>query len=216
VAVFAPNVRGSSGFGRSFEEADHLERRVDGIEDVASCVYSLVDAGLADPARIGVAGRSYGGYLTLAALVRFPALFAVGMDVCGMVDLETFYRHTEPWIAASAVTKYGDPRTQTDLLRALSPVHGMDALAAPLLVVHGENDTNVPRIEAEQTVAAARARGIDCRYLLFPDEGHEVAGLGGRLRFVRTAVDWLAGPLLAPSLPGPAEHHETVLTQYEG
>ncbi len=205
VAVFAPNVRGSGGFGRSYEEADHLERRADGIDDVASCVRELVAAGDADPERVGVAGRSYGGYLTLAALVRFPELFRVGMDVCGMVDLETFYQHTEPWIAASAVTKYGDPRTQPDLLRALSPLHRMDALNAPLLVVHGANDTNVPVIEAEQTVAAATARGVECRYLLFPGEGHEVVGLSNRVRFVGAAVDWLAASLLGRRLPQPRE-----------
>ncbi|MCL9796818.1 S9 family peptidase, partial [Frankia sp. AgKG'84/4] len=203
IAVFAPNVRGSSGYGRSFEEADHLERRADGIEDVASCVRDLVAAGLADPQRIGVAGRSYGGYLTLAALVRFPELFRAGMDVCGMADLETFYQHTEPWIAASAVTKYGDPRTQPELLRALSPLHRMSALTAPLLVVHGANDTNVPVIEAEQAVAAATANGVDCRYLLFPDEGHEVVGLAGRVRFVHAAVDWFAGHLRQPAAPQP-------------
>jgi dipeptidyl aminopeptidase/acylaminoacyl peptidase len=203
IAVFAPNVRGSTGYGRDFEEADHAHRRFDGIEDVASCVRDLVDSGLADPERIGIAGRSYGGYLTLAALVHFPQLFRAGMDVCGMVDLETFYQHTEPWIAASAVTKYGDPVTQPALLRALSPLHRMSALAAPLLVVHGENDTNVPVIEAEQTMAAATARGVDCRYLLFPGEGHEVVELANRVRFVRTAVDWLAEHLLISRLPQP-------------
>ncbi|MCM3922395.1 prolyl oligopeptidase family serine peptidase, partial [Frankia sp. AiPs1] len=203
IAVFAPNVRGSTGYGRDFEEADHAHRRFDGIEDVASCVRDLVETGLADRERIGIAGRSYGGYLTLAALVHFPQLFRAGVDVCGMVDLETFYQHTEPWIAASAVTKYGDPVTQPALLRALSPLHRMSALAAPLLVVHGENDTNVPVIEAEQTMAAATARGVDCRYLLFPGEGHEVVELANRVRFVRTAVDWLATHMLASRLPRP-------------
>ncbi|MCK9925496.1 alpha/beta fold hydrolase [Frankia sp. AgPm24] len=201
IAVFAANVRGSTGYGRSFEEADHLHHRFDGIEDVASCVRDLVAAGLADPQRIAVAGRSYGGYLTLAALVAHPELFRAGVDVCGMVDLETFYQHTEPWIAASAVTKYGDPRTDPALLRALSPLHRMSRLAAPLLVVHGENDTNVPVHEAEQTIAAAQAHGVPCRYLLFPDEGHEVVGLAGRLRFVRETVTWLAAQLLTDRQP---------------
>jgi dipeptidyl aminopeptidase/acylaminoacyl peptidase len=72
----------------------------------------------------------------------------------------------------------------------------MDALTTPLLVVHGENDTNVPVCEAEQTVAAARARGVECRYLLFEGEGHEVAGLANRIVFVRTVVDWLTEHML--------------------
>ncbi|OAA25452.1 dipeptidyl aminopeptidase/acylaminoacyl peptidase [Frankia sp. EI5c] len=208
IAVFAPNVRGSTGFGRSFEEADHRHRRFAGIADVESAVAYLVDEGLAAAGRIGVAGRSYGGYLTLAALVSFPALFAVGVDVCGMVDLETFYEHTEPWIAAPAVTKYGDPATDRELLRALSPLHRMDALVAPLMVVHGDHDTNVPLCEAEQTVAAARARGVPCEYLLFEGEGHEVAHRANRLAFVRAVVDFVAARLVgaeASELLGAAE-----------
>ena len=204
IAVFAPNVRGSTGYGRSYEEADHGERRFDAIRDVASCVAYLVDAGLADPGRIAIGGRSYGGYLTLAGLVTFPELFAAGVDVCGMVDLETFYRHTEPWIALPAVTKYGDPETEPELLRALSPLHRMDRLAAPLLVVHGANDTNVPVCEGEQTVAAARARGVPCEYLLFEDEGHSVAGRANRIIFLRAVVDFLSRHLLTPGhLPTP-------------
>ncbi len=196
VAVFAPNVRGSSGYGRSFVDADNHRRRLDGIADVASCVRYLVAAGLADGDRVGVAGRSYGGYLTLAALVTYPELFRVGVDICGMADFASFYAHTEPWIAGPAVTKYGDPVADAGLLRELSPLYRMHRLAAPLLVVHGVNDTNVPVIEAEQAVAAASAAGVDCRYLLFDGEGHEIVGLENRTVFVRETVEWVSGHLL--------------------
>jgi dipeptidyl aminopeptidase/acylaminoacyl peptidase len=201
IAVFAPNVRGSTGYGRSFEEADDRERRAAGIRDIASCVGYLVRAGLAEPGRIGVGGRSYGGYLTLTALVTYPELFRVGVDICGVADFETFYAHSEPWIAAPAVTKYGDPHTDRALLRLLSPLHRMDALAAPLLVVHGANDTNVPVYEAEQAVAAARSRGVECRYLLFEGEGHEIEGLANRTRYVREVVAWLSAYLLEDASP---------------
>ena len=156
--MFAPNVRGSGGYGRSFAAADDHARRFVAITDVRAAVTYLVEAALADPARVGVAGRSYGGYLTLAALARFPELFAVGVDVCGISDFATFYAETEPWIAAAATTKYGDPTTDADLLRALSPIHQADRITAPLLVVHGAYDTNVPLVEAEQIVDALRDR----------------------------------------------------------
>jgi dipeptidyl aminopeptidase/acylaminoacyl peptidase len=204
IAVFAPNVRGSCGFGRSFVEADDLARRVGAIADVAACVRHLVATGVADPDRVGCAGRSYGGYLTLAALVEFPELFRVGVDVCGMADLETFYARTEPWIAAAAVTKYGHPVRDRMLLRSLSPIHRFDRLAAPLLVVHGANDTNVPLFEAEQTVAAARAAGVPTRLLLFDDEGHEVHDVDNRAVFVREVLDWVGSQLL------PAAHSQAV------
>jgi dipeptidyl aminopeptidase/acylaminoacyl peptidase len=196
VAVFAPNVRGSSGYGREFVNADNHERRFAAISDVAEAAEFVVAAGLADPARLGVAGRSYGGYLTLSALVHYPELFRVGVDVCGMADLQTFFAYTEPWIATAATSKYGDPSRDRELLRELSPIHRVDRLAAPLLVVHGEHDTNVPLVEAEQVVQALRDRGATHQLLLFPDEGHEIHGTANRATFVREVVSWLTGHLL--------------------
>jgi dipeptidyl aminopeptidase/acylaminoacyl peptidase len=191
IAVFAPNVRGSSGFGRAFLVADDREKRFGAIDDVGACVDHLVRTGVADPARVACMGRSYGGYLTLAALVEHPELFAAGVDVCGMADFATFYRYTEPWIAAAAVAEYGDPERDADLLRALSPIHRIDRLTAPLLVVHGADDTNVPVEEAEQVVAALAARGIEHEYLLFQGEGHELLSTGNRVAFVQATVAWL-------------------------
>ncbi|WP_248960603.1 S9 family peptidase [Sphaerisporangium perillae] len=191
VSVLAANVRGSSGFGRAFLDADNHALRFHAIDDVADCVEHVVRTGVADPARVACMGRSYGGYLTLAALVTYPELFRAGVDVCGMADFATFYARTEPWIAAAAVTEYGDPVADRELLRALSPLHSFDRLAAPLLVVHGAQDTNVPVYEAEQVVAAARARGIPCRYLLFQDEGHETLRKANKIAFMDAVVDWL-------------------------
>jgi dipeptidyl aminopeptidase/acylaminoacyl peptidase len=191
VAVFAPNVRGSGGYGRSFAAADDRDRRFTAITDVRAAVDFLVSTGLADPARVGVSGRSYGGYLTLVALAWFPELFAVGVDVCGISDFATFYAETEPWIAAAAVTKYGDPEADAVLLRELSPIHRVDRIVAPLLVVHGAHDTNVPLVEAEQVVAALTERGVSPGFLLFPDEGHEVKGTENRAIFVREVVRWV-------------------------
>lgn len=196
IAVFAPNVRGSSGFGRTFVNADNGRLRHAAIEDVRSCVTHLVTTGVAAESRIGIMGRSYGGYLTLAALTRFPDLFAVGIDVCGMSDFHTFYEHTEPWIAAAAVSKYGDPITDRDLLTELSPMTHIDNLRTPLLIVHGENDSNVPVIEAAQLADALAARGVPHRYLLFPDEGHELLHRASRSDYLRETVDWLTTHLL--------------------
>jgi dipeptidyl aminopeptidase/acylaminoacyl peptidase len=143
-----------------------------------------------------VSGRSYGGYLTLVALAWFPELFRVGVDVCGISDFATFYAQTEPWIAAAAVTKYGDPQADAALLRELSPIHSVDRITAPLLVVHGTYDTNVPIVEAEQIVAALQERGASPGLLLFDDEGHEVHSTANRVLFVREVVRWVTGHLL--------------------
>jgi dipeptidyl aminopeptidase/acylaminoacyl peptidase len=127
----------------------------------------------------------------------FPDLFAVGVDVCGISDFATFYASSEPWIADAAVAEYGDPTTDAALLHELSPLHRAERISAPLLVVHGAHDTNVPLIEAEQLVAALRERGAAIEFLLFDDEGHEVRGRDNRAVFVRQVVGWVIGHLLA-------------------
>lgn len=202
IAVFAANVRGSSGFGRTFVNADNGALRYAAIADVAACVDHLVASGVADAARVGCMGRSYGGYLTLAALVTYPSMFAVGIDVCGMSNFATFYEHTEPWIAAAAVSKYGDPVRDAELLRDLSPITRIDNLRTPLMVVHGANDSNVPVIEAEQVVEALTDRGVEHRYLLFPGEGHELLHRSSRAEYLRETLDWLGGHLLGGSMTG--------------
>jgi dipeptidyl aminopeptidase/acylaminoacyl peptidase len=196
IAVFAPNVRGSTGYGRAFERADDGARRFDAISDVAACAVHLLRNGVALHGQLGCMGRSYGGYLTLAALTFHPELFAAGVDICGMSDLLTFYAGTEPWVAAVATTKYGDPVTDADLLAELSPLRRLHRLRAPVLAVHGVNDRNVPVSESRQLIAAARERGLDAQLLLFPDEGHEIARVTGKVRFASAVVDFLTRHLM--------------------
>jgi dipeptidyl aminopeptidase/acylaminoacyl peptidase len=204
IAVFAPNVRGSTGFGHSFVDADNLDKRWGAIADVAACAHYLFDRGIAEAGRLACAGRSYGGYLTLASLVFHPELFAAGVDVCGMVDFHTFYAHTEPWIAVAAYSEYGHPERDAELLRSLSPIHRFDALRAPLLIVHGETDSNVPLEEAEQAVAGARARGVPVELMLFREEGHELLCVRNKRAFVARTAQWLEGWLCPVAASDPA------------
>lgn len=191
IALFAPNVRGSSGYGRAFVHADDGAKRYAAIDDVPMCVRHLVDIGVAQRGQVACSGRSYGGYLTLAAMVRYPDLFAAGIDICGMSDLLTFYRDTEPWIAAAAASKYGDPDRDAALLADLSPLRRIELLDAPLLVIHGELDTNVPYTEATQVVAALRALGRPVELLSFPDEGHEYRRVHSKIAQAQTIIGFL-------------------------
>ncbi|MFI9274429.1 S9 family peptidase [Kitasatospora sp. NPDC052896] len=189
--VFAPDVRGSLGAGRSFVNADLGPGRFAAIDDVADCATHLITRGLADSRRLAVMGHSYGGYLTLASLVWHPELFRTGVSVCGMSDFLTFFAGTEPWIARSAAAKYGHPERDRDLLHELSPMSRIDALRVPLLAVHGEHDTNVPPGESEQMVRAARQRGIPAELLILPNEGHEFRRTRSRVLFRRSAASWI-------------------------
>lgn len=202
ITVFAPNVRGSSGYGRLFSHADDRYGRYAGIDDAADCAKYLSDSGIADPDRLYVSGRSYGGYLTLACLTFHPDLFAAGIAICGMSDLESFYRNTEAWIGLAAYTKYGNPESDRELLRDLSPIHRIGDVRAPLLVIHGAHDTNVPVSESQQIVDELRARGRVAELLLFPDEGHEIVTRDNQLALAEAVAGWV---LAHPKRPQPGD-----------
>ena len=192
ISVFAPNPRGSSGYGRTFTTLDDGDRRSEAVGDVLSTVRYLTASGIAEAGRIGVSGWSYGGYLSLLALVRWPELFAAGCSIAGMSDLLAFYAETEPWVAAAAVPKYGDPSTQAGMLRELSPLTHAAALRAPTLLVHGDRDTNVPFGESTRMHAALVRRGIDTDLLLLTGEGHTIVGAPARVRLTESVVGWFA------------------------
>ncbi|WP_234706157.1 alpha/beta hydrolase family protein [Mycolicibacterium setense] len=191
-AVLMPNVRGSGGFGRAFVHADDKELRFAAIDDVADCAQYLVDRGIAAPDRLACSGWSYGGYLTQAALAFHPELFVAGISICGMSDLNTFYRTTEPWIAAASYPEYGHPVADHDLLERLSPLPRAEAVIAPLLLVHGGNDTNVPPDESRQMFEALEALGRTVELLIFDDDGHEIAKRENRAVLVDAAARWLS------------------------
>jgi dipeptidyl aminopeptidase/acylaminoacyl peptidase len=192
IAILAPNVRGSSGFGKRFVNLDNGALRFNGIRDIRACVDYVVGAGIADPARIGIMGGSYGGYMVMAGMTEFPELFAAGVNLYGVVNFETFFRHTEPWMAAISKVKYGDPDSEADLLHSLSPIHKIDRVVAPVLVLHGAHDTNVPVVEAEQVVENLTRRGIPVEYILFPDEGHGFMKTANRIRTSVATARWFS------------------------
>lgn len=190
ISVFAPNVRGSSGFGKKFVNLDNGALRVGSVRDIKSSVDYLISSSIADPAKIGIMGGSYGGYMVMAGLTQYPKMFAAGADLFGVVNFETFFKNTEPWMAAISTIEYGDPKTEAAMLRDLSPLTRVDQVIAPTIVLHGANDTNVPVIEAEQVVASLKKRNVPVQYVLFPDEGHGWNKTPNRIRSTVEIVNW--------------------------
>lgn len=182
IGVFAPNVRGSSGFGKRFVNLDNGALRENGVRDIKASVDYVVGAGIADPKRVGIMGGSYGGYMVMAGLADYPELFAAGANLYGVVNFETFFKHTQPWMAAISKVEYGDPEKESEMLRRLSPIHRVERVRAPTIVLHGANDTNVPVVEAEQVVENLKRRGVPVEYVLFPDEGHGWRKTPNRIR----------------------------------
>ena len=188
LAVFSPNVRGSSGFGKRFMSLDNGAKRTEGVRDIKATTDHLVAAGIADPKRLGIMGGSYGGYMVMAGVTEFPDMFAAGANLFGIVNFDSFFKNTQPWMAAVSTTEYGDPATEADMLKSLSPIHKLDRIKTPLIVLHGANDTNVPLIEAEQIVADLKRRNIPVEYVLFPDEGHGWRKMPNRVRSTTAIV----------------------------
>ena len=190
-AVFAPNVRGSTGYGKRFSHLDDVEKRMDSVADLAQAVHYLVDQGLADPERIAVYGGSYGGFMVLAALTHYPDLWAAGIDVVGVANFVTFLQNTGPWRRKLREAEYGQLEKDRDLLERISPINYIDNITAPLMVIHGANDPRVPVDEAEQVVAALQARNVPVEYLRYEDEGHGLSKLKNRLDAYPKMADFL-------------------------
>ena len=190
IAVLAPNVRGSGGFGKRFVNLDNQELRFNGIRDIKASVDYLTSNKIGDPKRLGIMGGSYGGYMTMAGLTSYPDMFRAGADLFGVVNFETFFANTEPWMAAISTVEYGDPKTQGEMLKKLSPINKIDQVKAATLVLHGANDTNVPVVEAEQVVNNLKKRGVPVELVMFPDEGHGWRKTTNQIRSTVEVTRW--------------------------
>jgi dipeptidyl aminopeptidase/acylaminoacyl peptidase len=196
ISVFAPNIRGSSGFGKKFLGLDDGPLRVEAVKDIKDCADFLIQSGIADPKRIGVMGGAYGGFMVLSALAEFPDLFAAGVDIAGISNLETYFR-TE--FAAIYIKEYADPNTQRDLLRQLSPIHKVDRIKTPLLLIHNEKDPILPVAEPREIADRLQKRGIPVQLTTFDDETRGVQRLPNRIRITTEVVQWLERYLKAGS-----------------
>lgn len=188
--VLAPNIRGSSGYGREYVKLDDYRKRKDSIMDIGAGVAWLIENGYATAGKIAIKGQSYGGYVTLASLAEFPHLFGAGIDHVGIANFVTFLRNTAEYRRALREAEYG-PLWDEDFLRQISPISNVDKIEAPLLIVHGENDPRVPVDEARQMAEELTKRGRQVELLIFPDEGHGIAKLENRLVYYRRMVEFL-------------------------
>jgi dipeptidyl aminopeptidase/acylaminoacyl peptidase len=192
IAVFAPNIRGSAGFGKAFLAMDNHEKRFDANRDVYDSANYLVQSRVGARGKLGIVGGSYGGYVVMMAVTEYPDTFAAGANLFGIVNFETFFAQSTPWMGAISGGEYGDPKTQADLLKKLSPIYKLDRVRATMLVMHGANDTNVPVVEARQVVDTLEKNGREVEFLLFPDEGHGWRKIPNRVKSTVTLAEFFA------------------------
>ena len=174
VAVLVPNVRGSSGYGKSYLLLDNAEKREDSVKDIGALLDWIAQQPELDAARVGVTGGSYGGYMTLASLVHYSDRIKAGVEVVGISDFATFLTNTESYRRDLRRAEYGDERdpAMKAVFDRISPLKNASKIKAPLFVAQGRNDPRVPWTEAEQIVKAVRANGEPVWFLMFDDEGH--------------------------------------------
>ncbi|HKC62946.1 MAG TPA: S9 family peptidase [Pyrinomonadaceae bacterium] len=190
-AILAPNVRGSTGYGKTYTHLDDVRKREDSVKDLAAAVEWLKAQGGADPRHIAVMGGSYGGYMTLAAITLFPDLWAAAVDTVGIANFESFLKNTSGYRRKLREVEYGSLEHDLDFLRSISPLSRVARIKTPLMIIAGKNDPRVPYTEAEQMVKALRERNAIVEYKLFEDEGHGVAKLSNRLIVYPLMADFL-------------------------
>jgi len=174
IAVIAPNVRGSSGYGKEFIALDNDYSREDAVRDIGALIEWIEDQSELDASRIGITGGSYGGYMVLACMAHYCDKLRCGIDVCGISNFVTFLRNTGEYRQDLRRAEYGDERNpkMEKFLQEISPLTNAYKIKKPLFVIQGLNDPRVPVTEAEQIVKAVRENGVDVWYLLAEDEGH--------------------------------------------
>ncbi|MFB6093557.1 MAG: prolyl oligopeptidase family serine peptidase [Halanaeroarchaeum sp.] len=189
-ATFEPNVRGSTGYGKAYTHLDDVRNRMDAVRDLRAGVEWLRDRPDVDERRIVAMGGSYGGFMVLAALTEYPDLWAAGVDIVGIANFVTFLENTGDWRRSLREAEYGSLEEDREFLEEISPINTIEAIAAPLLVLHGENDPRVPVGEATQ-IAEAAAEHVPVRTRLFEDEGHGFTKQENRIAAYREVVDFL-------------------------
>ena len=188
--VVVPNVRGSTGYGKRYASLDDTTKRLDSVRDLQSVHGALESLGF-DPGRAVLWGGSYGGYMTLAGLAFQPELWAAGVDIVGVSNLVTFLENTSEYRRAHRELEYGSLTDDRDFLSEASPLTHVDAIRAPLFVIHGRNDPRVPLGEAEQLVASLERRGVQHELRIYDDEGHGLARLANQLDAYPRAIQFL-------------------------
>lgn len=188
--VLAPNFRGSSGYGKAFLEANRHDLGGGDLDDVVAGAKFLVETGYVDAKKMGINGGSYGGYMTIMALAKTPDVWAAGVEEFGIVNWNTMWEHGAPQNRRYQSGLIGDPVQNKDVYARVSPITYLHQLRAPLLVLQGDNDPRVPRIEAEQLVDFIKKNGRVGQGHFYADEGHGYSKRENQIDALERVIAW--------------------------
>jgi dipeptidyl aminopeptidase/acylaminoacyl peptidase len=196
IGVLATNIRGSTGYGKSYQRLVQRDWGGGDMQDWEHAVKWLQQQDWVDGDRIGVSGGSYGGFAVLTCVTRLPDYWAAAVDIFGPSNLVTFAKAVPPTWKRFIARFVGDPETEVDFLLERSPITYVENVKTPLLVIQGATDPRVVKGESDQMVEKLRELGRDVEYVVFDDEGHGFTKRANELKAYRLAADWLEQHLL--------------------
>lgn len=197
IAVLAPNIRGSTGYGKTYQTLIHHDWGGDELKDLEAAAQYLRAQDWVDPDRIGVYGGSFGGFATLSCISRLPDYWAVAVDLVGPSNLVTFAKAVPPTWRRMMAQWVGDPETEVDFLMSRSPVTYVEQIRTPLFVIQGANDPRVVKPESDQIVEQLRNLGVDVRYDVYDDEGHGFTKRENEIKAFRDIATFLEDRLVS-------------------
>lgn len=186
----SPNVRGSTGYGAAFENANYQDFGGGDLKDAVHAARFLVDTGYADARKLGITGGSYGGYMTLMAIGKTPDVWAAAVSQYGIIDWLAMLEHSDPLLREYEISKLGDPVKDRQVYLDTSPITYIRQAKAPLLVLQGDNDIRVPKEEAEQVVRIMQQHGQTVAAHYYPDEGHGFMKRENRVDALQRTLAW--------------------------
>ena len=189
--VIVPNIRGSSGYGRTYLDLDNKEKRLDAIKDIKHLAIALQSMPEVNADQLIIFGGSYGGFAVLSALTEHPDLWKAGIDIVGISNFVTFLQNTAAWRRKLRETEYGSLEHDYELLKRISPINHVDKIKAPLFIIQGDNDERVPLSESLQIYEKVKQKGIPVRLLRFADEGHGITKLQNKIEAYTQVLEWL-------------------------
>jgi dipeptidyl aminopeptidase/acylaminoacyl peptidase len=189
--VIAPNYRGSTGYGKEFEDANRFDMGGGDLEDVISAAEWIKKTGFIDPKKVAVLGGSYGGYLTMMAVTKAPDLWAVGVPIVPFVNWFTEVENEDPLLREYDLATMGDPIKDKARYQERSPIYFVDQIKAPLLLLAGGNDPRCPHTEAEQVASAIKKRKGVVELKIYENEGHGFAKIENQIDAYTRVADFL-------------------------
>jgi len=189
--VIAPNYRGSTGYGKEFQQANLFDMGGGDLQDVLAAADFIKQTGFLDPKKVTLVGGSYGGYLTMMGVTKAPDTWAAAVPIVPFVNWFTEIQNEDPVLRQSDLATMGDPEKNKDLFHDRSPIFFVDQITAPLLLMAGGHDPRCPNEESQQVADAIKQRGGKVELKIYENEGHGFARVENQIDAFKRASDFL-------------------------